>query len=162
MLLADTDIQEQLSVVYLSALATSAGFVFAQENLDRTGTDLIVRGGRCGFPQIDWQIKACKILPAPKNGTISYPLKRRNYDLLIERSGHPRLLMIYQMPEDKPSWLHCDEDQMVLKKCAYWVSLKGCPASDNDVSVTVQIPVNQVLTIQELARLMDEARQGKI
>jgi hypothetical protein len=162
MLLADTDIQEQLSVVYLSALATSAGFVFAQENLDRTGTDLMVRGGKCGFPQIDWQIKACKTLTAPKGGIISYPLKKRNYDLLIEKSGHPRLLMIYQMPDDKPSWLHCDEEKMVLKKCAYWVSLKGLPPSDNDTSVTVQIPVNQVLTIQELRRLMEQARLGHI
>lgn len=162
MLLAETDIQEQLSVVYLTALASAAGFVFAQENLDRTGTDLIVRGGKYGFPQIDWQIKACRNLGPDVDGFFSYPLKKRNYDLLIEPSGHPRLLMIYEMPTEKAEWLHSDRSRLILQKCAYWVSLRGLPQSDNETSVTIKVPSSQVLSAVELTRLMALAKDGLI
>lgn len=33
---------------------------------------------------------------------------------------------------------------MVLKRCAYWVSLAGAPASDNTSTVSVSIPTEQV------------------
>ncbi|PLL11617.1 hypothetical protein C0V75_16515 [Tabrizicola sp. TH137] len=162
MLLAESDIQEQLSVVYLKALASAAGFVFAEQNLDRTGTDLIVRGGLHGFPQIDWQIKATKNLGSEDNGYFSFPLKKRNYDLLIEPSGHPRLLMVYEMPRDRSQWLESDRNQLVMRKCAYWVSLSGLPQSENDVSVTIRVPSSQVLSVSELTRLMGLAKDGRI
>ena len=161
-MLADTDIQDQLSVVYLSALATAAGYTFAVENLDRTGTDMIVRGGRTGFPQIDWQIKATKNLAKATDGKIAFPLKRRNYDLLIEKSGHPRLLMIYDMPSDKSEWLDCAPEKLTMKHRAYWMSLKGEQETQNETSVTVYIPDTQLLSVSALEGLMIKARAGDI
>ena len=160
MTIADTDIQDQLSIVYLSALASAAGYTFAIENLDRTCTDLMIRGGPYGHPQIDWQAKATINLKPAKNGLIPFELKRRNYDMLIEQSGNPKLLMVYDMPDLKSDWLTCTDKMLTMKHRAYWMSLKGLPASQN--KATVYLPETQLLSVSELERLMLDAKKGAI
>jgi len=38
-----------------------------------------------------------------------------------------------------------------MKKCAYWVSLRGASASDNDTGKTIRLPKNQVFDTVGLA-----------
>lgn len=40
------------------------------------------------------------------------------------------------------------------KRCAYWVSLRGAPPSPNDITQTVYIPRNQVLSVDTLTAIM--------
>jgi hypothetical protein len=42
----------------------------------------------------------------------------------------------------------------VTRRCAYWLSLRGAPASDNAASQTVYIPSANLLSIENLMDLM--------
>ena len=57
------------------------------------------------------------------------------------------------LPSDADKWLSHSEDELILRRCAYWVSLRGAPPTDNDTGVTVKIPKAQTLTPDDLAAL---------
>ena len=49
--------------------------------------------------------------------------------------------------------------QLVLRRCGYWVSLVGQPQSDNESSVTVSVSRANVLTVDALQELMQRVNE---
>ena len=64
--------------------------------------------------------------------------------------------------EDPAAWLQCSPDQLVLRHCAYWLSLAGAPATDNEWSVTVQVPRANLFTVEGLGGLMHRINEGGV
>ena len=64
------------------------------------------------------------------------------------------------MPGDKSEWLIQDEDRMISKSCAYYISLKSYPETANLESVRVKIPRQNKLTVESLGHLMLQASSG--
>jgi hypothetical protein len=62
--------------------------------------------------------------------------------------------VVLYLPEDAAHWLSHSEDGLLAKRCAYWVSLRGAPESDNPRHQTVYIPRKQILSVDGLAELM--------
>ena len=54
----------------------------------------------------------------------------------------------------------CVEDQLILKRCAYWLCLKGWPAAQNETRVRVSIPRTNRFSVESLAQIMEHRRQG--
>lgn len=54
------------------------------------------------------------------------------------------------------------EAELVLRRCAYWVSLADAPESENRTSVTVSLPKHQRFDVAALRDLMDQSRTGGI
>ncbi|MFM5980640.1 MAG: DUF4365 domain-containing protein, partial [Sphaerospermopsis kisseleviana] len=46
------------------------------------------------------------------------------------------------------------ETELCLRRCAYWVSLRGQPQTQNTETVTVYIPRKNVFTVDALKNLM--------
>ncbi|WP_083571704.1 DUF4365 domain-containing protein [Chitinophaga sancti] len=42
----------------------------------------------------------------------------------------------------------------MLKKCAYWVSLRGAPESENEGGQTIYIPQNQIFNSNSLREIL--------
>jgi len=61
------------------------------------------------------------------------------------------------MPPDIGNWLELTADQLVLRRCAYWVSLAGRPATDNESTVRVSVPRANLLNVTSLEGLMQRA-----
>ena len=59
-------------------------------------------------PAIEFQLKATINLSDPDDGYVRFPLRRRNYDLLIVDTQTPRLLMVLDLPSDE---LRLDNNQ---------------------------------------------------
>ena len=73
------------------------------------------------------------------------------YDRLREPgSPLPKLLVVLILPNDPTQWLTLDENSLIARRCAYWVSLKGAPMSDNGTGQTIAIPRSQNLTVEGL------------
>ena len=53
-------------------------------------------------------------------------------------------------------------EQMVIRHCAYWVSLLNFPESDNETSVTIDIPRVNRFHIPDLQALMQQSRTGRL
>ena len=115
----------------------------------------------CARP-IELQLKATVSLGDPLDGCYRFRLKVRNYDLLRIETQTPRLLVVLDLPCDENDWVTINEDELILRRRAYWVNLKGYEETTNRTSVTVSIPKGNVFNVESLRDLMDQSRRGRI
>lgn len=160
--------KEQLSVAYAQAISAYAGLSFQEYSsdygLDARINDIQYSSDRKRYWQtgfgIDIQLKAT-INAKIKSGIIIYDLEVKNYKDLIQLNiGTPRILILFVLPKNRNDWVQVSCNEMKLEKCAYWCSLKGLPDTKNGQKVRIKIPETQVLTAEELVRLMDMVKRG--
>lgn len=161
-LLTTQDREEALSRVYVRAVAAGAGYAIAECDFDRDGVDLRIHAGGDMRPALDLQLKATISLAESQDGRYRFPLRRRNYDLLRDETQTPRLLVVLDLPKDENQWMTITTEELVLRRRAYWCSLKGYAETDNSSSVTVYIPRENVFDVKSLRVLMKRSRQGGI
>jgi hypothetical protein len=161
-LLAVTDREEALSRAYAYAVAARAGYSTAMYAEDRDGIDFRIQAGGGMRPALDLQLKATFNLGRLDDGCFRFPLNRRNYDLLRIEAQTPRLLMVLDLPRDKNLWMTITADELVMRRSAYWLNLKGYPETDNLVSITVRIPERNLFDVKNLRMLMEQSRVGVI
>lgn len=102
------------------------------------------------------QLKATEQQPTLDNGRLSYFMKDvGRYDKL-RNSGTmpPRILVVLFLPENAADWLVHSESELAMKRCAYWVSLRGAPETTNKTGVTVYVPKTQPFSPEGLVALM--------
>jgi hypothetical protein len=131
-------------------------------DFDRDGVDLQIRAGGTMRPSLDIQIKATINLGEPKGGVFRFPLKRRNYDLLMAETMIPRILVVMDLPKNEADWLEVTADGLILRRCAYWASLGGLGETANKESVTILLRRNNRFDVESLKALMEQARRGII
>ena len=159
--LTENDIKAELSYAYLHAVAARAGFgcEVAGRHSDNAGVDAYIRvKERLSAESLhtnfafEVQLKATGRPTAPEAGKLSYWLDDvGRYDELRERSGPmPKLLVVLFLPENAAEWLEHSEVSLVIKRCAYWVSLWDAPASANKKGQTVYLSETNVLSAEGL------------
>ena len=161
-LLTIEDQKEALSRVYARAVAASAGYAVADFDFDRDGIDLRIHAGGAMRPALDLQLKATINLSRPVDGRRRFVLKRRNFERLREDTQTPRILVVFDLPEEESRWITIGADELVLRRQAYWLNLRGHPATVNQSSLTVRIPTGNVFDVDSLRKLMDQSRGGRI
>ena len=88
------------------------------------------------------------------DGRYSHSLKIKNYnEQRSTKTAAPKLLVVLFLPADANTWLVQSEDCLVTRRCAYWVSLRGAPETDQE-SKTIYIPKSNALSVQSLRALM--------
>ena len=159
--MTENDIMAELSYAYLHAVAARAGFGCQAGSRidDGASVDALLRVNEkiapdsvlWNFP-IEVQLKATKQVLTEINGRYSYFFQGiKRYDKLRDPgSPLPKLLVVLLLPDDPTQWLTLDENSLISRRCAYWVSLEGAPASDNETGKTIAIPRSQVLTVDAL------------
>lgn len=164
--LSDNDIESELSYAYVHAVASRAGMscCVANRAQDNAGIDAKVTawgpfegGGYINEVDFNIQLKATTSTPADDGKHLSYFVRgRERYDdLRQDELWTPRLLVVLFLPHDAEQWLSLNGEQLILRKWAYWVSLRGAPPSANNSGETVKIPKAQVLdpaALKEIAR----------
>ena len=161
-LLTIQEIEEALSRIYVQALAARAGYVTADYSLDKHGIDILIQAGGDMLPAIGLQLKATVNLGNSTNGVFHYPLKSRNYNLLCNSTQTPRLLIVVDLPKDQTQWLTVSPDELILRRRAFWLNLRGHDETTNVSSVTVHIPDRNLFNVDSLCLLMEQSRQGKL
>ena len=156
--------KEQFSIAYLRAVAAVAGFSVAQPSVDDDSIDQTLsardRDGYIGAPKLDIQLK-CTRKTFHHDDFLHFELPRKNYDDLRQESFTPRVLVVLIVPEDDTdSWLEHHEDALVLRQCAYWMSLHGLLDTNNQ-SKTVKIPRSQMFTVKELKTIMKKISERR-
>ena len=155
------DRQEALSRAYVHAIAAGAGYTVSQPDIDRDSIDLTVAAGGRMRPKLDIQLKATINL-APSADGFTFPLSIKNYDDLRAPTQTPRILVILDMPRQENDWIEVSLEELVLRRAAYWSSLRKFPESDNKTTVTIQIPNSNVFDVVGLRALMDLSRRGVV
>ena len=164
-MLTQQNIEAELSYAYLHAVASNAGFSceYTTRHMDAVAIDAIVREeGRflasdsaLGSFEAHLQLKATYQRLKEIEGRWSFSLPLQQYNRLREpRVRNPRILVVMQLPANPEEWLRHSEESLVAKQCAYWVSLRGAPASENEKEQTVHVPRSQQLSPESLTALM--------
>jgi hypothetical protein len=149
-------------MAYAHAVAARAGYITAVYDLDRDGIDLRIQAGGAMRPALELQLKATINLGVPKDGTFQLSLPSRNHNLLCFPTQTPRLLVVLDLPRDEQQWITITKSELILRRRAYWANLSGRDETQNDRSVTVPIPVENVFNVPNLQALMEQSRTGRI
>ena len=171
--LSQNNIESELSYAYVHAVAAGAGVgcAVAGRHDDNSGVDATLTGwgpfpsgGYRNEIDIKVQLKATVSVPVETNGYLSYFFRGvQQYDDL--RSGAvstPRILVVLFLPPDRENWLSLDEDALLLRKSAYWVSLRGAGPSTNQTGQTIYLPKRQIFSPESLIGLMTQLSNSQI
>ena len=160
-LLTDNDREEALSKAYVHAVAGYVGYTVSEEDFDRDGIDMRIHAGGQFSPSIALQLKATiRLGEVSEDGNYRYQVPIQNYERLIRPTQVPRYLVVLSLPSNEQDWLSVSADRLVMRECAYWVSLLGRPESDNRSGVTVRIPITNRFDPTSLQRLIRDARSA--
>ena len=156
--------QARFSYAWIQAVAATAGVTCQLQDEDIDGVDIMLRKGR--WPALDVQVKSWTV-PVERGGCFKYRLKRRNYDILRESGegtrGNPIILVLVVMPAEGEKWLSLDDEGMLLRGRACWVSLEGMPPSPlQGDKLLIDVPTANVFSPEALTAMMERiAREGR-
>jgi hypothetical protein len=152
--------KQQLSVVYVHAVATLAGYTYQVQTVDEDSVDVQI--GAKGYvddrsvicsPRIEIQLKATSSLEL-KPSYLSFPLRLKNYQELRATTLIPRLLVVLVLPKNAAEWMETSEECMISRRCAYWASLLGMSDTSNTSKVSIRLPRSQQFNVAQLQGLM--------
>jgi hypothetical protein len=158
------DLKADLGQAYVRAVAHAAGF-FVQESqraLDSDGVDLMIleRGvrGVARSIRLDVQLKATA--EPIREDSFPVDLSVKNYDELRAAGQVPSILVVVALPADMRDWVSATEQELIVRHCGYWHSLRGAEGSANATSVRVRIPRSSFFHVDQLQAIMERIRQG--
>lgn len=170
--LSDANIESELSYAYLHAIATRGGLNCKIDNRhgDNYAVDALVDhfaaipGSYRSDVTLRIQLKATINRGTETDTHISYFFRGVNqYNLLRNNSGEPhRILVVMFLPNNADEWLSISPDELVLKQAAYWVSLYGANACNNDTGQTIYLPKVNLLTSASLVALCQSIGRGQL
>ncbi|MGL6343420.1 MAG: DUF4365 domain-containing protein, partial [Waterburya sp.] len=90
------------------------------------------------------------------------PLETKAYELLINPFVYnPIILIVVLVPQNLNEWININNEQTVMKKCAYWISLKGSKPSSNKNIITVKIPKNNIITPEAFSNIIKQEAEKR-
>ncbi len=160
--------KEEFSYSFIQTTASASGYAFQRTTtpLDQAGIDATITGlgvqGSMGFPQLYVQVK-CTSRDVLEENYIRYPLKIKNYEELRNNYQYPPLILVVVLVSDNvDEWLYQSEEELCLRRCGYWMSLRGEPETSNKETVTVYLPRKNLFAVNALKSLMQRIARGEL
>ena len=156
--------KELFSKAYVRAVAAVAGCSVDQPENDYDSVDLCIKA--IGYDpmqphRLELQLK-CTSRDVLDNAFVRYPLNVKNYNDLRVTTFIPRLLIVVLVPENIEEWIQQSESEMLIKHCAYWVSLRGMPETRNTNRITVELLRQNQFTAEALESIMQRISKGGV
>ncbi|MCX4093198.1 DUF4365 domain-containing protein [Nocardia sp. alder85J] len=156
--------KEELSMSYVSMLASSCGLTVGKWSQDYDGRDTTLASSvdyhpHMYGPQIDMQLKCSGQTSINRTDAIAWSLDTRTYDLLSKRNrSNPAMLCVLVVPEMIGHWLKADHDGLLARCQMYWQWGHLLPPLEAEQKTqTVHLPKENLLTPKSLLELMEEA-----
>lgn len=147
----------------MSVLAAAAGCI-VHKPPDYFGVDLEIRATsrlRIDFPRMEVQVKSWSVPSGGNSESWHYRgLNERQFNLLVGERAIPIYLVLVIVPPDMADYAHADEDRLLLRHAAYWVSLSDRKRIDNpskDRRVPVSVPRRNLLTVASMSELFKKS-----
>jgi hypothetical protein len=143
--------KERYSRAWLVAAAAGANFTYEIVADDEHGVDMTVHRG---LDTLDFQLKATSH-PVTQDGCLVHDLDVRTYDLLrsTRRSGYGVLALVV-LAGDPAYWIEMDGTATKLLRSGYYLPMYGLPETMNSATVRLQVPLENLLTIDAMRDLM--------
>lgn len=162
-------VEEYLSISYVSAVAAHARVHCTLHSPDY-GVDASIRWVKAfgstekclttGFG-FDCQFKAT-INYILEDEFIVYDMQADAYNKLVAWEGtNPCLLVLMCLPREFDQWLSCNEEQLLLRHCCYWIQIKDDP-TPNTSSKRIRIPRTNLFTPDTVNQLVEQVKTGEL
>lgn len=156
--------KEQFSLAYIKAVSSVAGFSLHKPSVDDDSVDIVFAqtggNGTIRSPRIDAQLK-CTSRDVIRENWIKFTLSLKNYnDLRPENVLVPRILVVVIVPSEIDNWLEQSPEKLSMHHCGYWTSLRGLPETENETSVNINIPLDQVFSVNAIQTIMNRVEEG--
>jgi hypothetical protein len=92
---------------------------------------------------------------------VSYDLDVQTYAYLREPSVIRSLLVVLVLPDDEALWLSQSPDELLVRHCAYWFSLRGAEPVTATSSVRINLPRSQVFSVEAVRAILTRLRHGE-
>ena len=110
---------------------------------------------------INFQLKSSSNITV-EDDFLVYDIESKAYnDLVYDGTVFPNILILFVMPSNENEWLSVERERLQIRQFALWHSLKGLPQTDNDARKRIRIPLEQILTPDNLSSLMDKVKGGQ-
>jgi hypothetical protein len=160
--------REEISKAYTAAIAAHCGFKLGTWSQDDDCLDVTIGaagalgGGTLAGPKLDLQLKCSSDQRHVHDEHISWSLKRAHYDRLCHDSHTPMLLVILMLPEDTGAWISYSNEQLIMRRCAYWANLHGRdPIPGDEGSATIHVPKHNLFCPDSLRAMMTKISRGE-
>lgn len=159
----------QFGEAYVFAVVRAAGFQISNVMNDSGHKiDWIIAGSGADNttrdPRLEVQVKTTTSHRLA-NGCSSFNFDKELYDWArksAEMLYMPRIVVLVHAPEDPGEWMRQGEHELVIKHCAFWVSLCGDEALEHtQKSRSIQFPSEQKFDVDGLVGLMSKIRVGE-
>jgi Domain of unknown function (DUF4365) len=134
----------------IGALAAAGGLSCSKPELD-LGYDLNLEAADGEVARL--QIKTTRIPLPIQDNCLRYPLEVEAYDRLRRVLTVPSFLILMEVRPRRQEWVACMEWGFILRRQARYVSLQGLPTSNNVATVTVSLPLVNMVTPDVLRRM---------
>ncbi|MBI1915345.1 MAG: DUF4365 domain-containing protein [Planctomycetes bacterium] len=158
--------QEALCRAYVQAVAALAGVSSSVPTPDY-GIDLSLRSideignqHQDAGVQLDLQLRSTTRATIA-DAQVSYDLDARTYEFLRAASLVPRILVVLALPDEESRWLSQSLEELILRRCAYWYSLRGAVPTTATSSVRVAIPRARVFSVEAVQGMMHRLAEGE-
>lgn len=152
-----------MSLAYVRACAASVGLIASKPDADVDSVDLTISTrNEPDFPirpKLDIQVKSTAVIDEVDE-IIKYDLKVKNYDELRDETMVPRILVLVLLPSDTADWYTHSTDELIIRRCAFWLSLQGRPATSNSSAVRLEIPRGNVFGPSELRAILKDSQKS--
>jgi len=154
-------IKEDLSICYLKTISAINGIALDLISHDEDSIDAIIKklvsvNEHKFNSQISVQLK-CTSSPSQYSideNFVTYVLKVKNYNDLCAPATMPSILAVLILPNDKNEWINWQREELITRGQMYWTCLQNKEPSTNNTSVTIKIPVTNVLNIETVENLI--------
>ena len=139
----DATLKERFSFTYVGAVAYAAGAVIDEPTVDRDSVDVVFTSrGQVGprrSPHFHAQLK-CHTGAPDSNGDVVFDLPVKNYrDLIPTNHIVPRILVVVCVPDDVADHAKWTPEELLLRRCAYWIYLGGQADTPNERTRRVRL-----------------------
>jgi Domain of unknown function (DUF4365) len=163
--------KEFLSEAYVRAVAAHAGIIIATDQkdygLDGTFKPVTYNPERGRYlpngTPLDYQIKATSN-HLIEDENIVYDLEAKTYNDFIswrENKSTPTILLIFVMEDDLNYCLQITEEELLIRRCCYYYIITG-PTTNNQNTIRIRIPRNQIFDSNALTHLLNLADTGEL
>jgi hypothetical protein len=91
---------------------------------------------------------------------VKLDLDVETYNYLRTRDSFwPRVLVVLVMPAEEAHWVNQSPDELAIRHCAYWLSLRGYPDTPVRCSIRVGSPLASLFSVEAINARMERIQE---
>ncbi|WP_250213958.1 DUF4365 domain-containing protein [Acrocarpospora catenulata] len=158
--------KQQFSLAFVRMVVAAAGCSVKCHETDYDGVDITIASSaeyaRYYCPQFELQLKCTSQLGVLRDTSLMWQMKAGPFRRLTNPKRHiPAYLGVLHVPESPESWLHQNEERLLVNSKMYWENAANLGViAEGQASKTVRLPKSNLFDVDRLLGIMKTIGEG--